>query len=433
MDAKRRDSLNESFENDFIRPNNTTTTTLNGRSDLSARRDLLESRINRRIGEKYLRTSPPKDNTTNIYISESSSKYYRGGSKSPSGFHETYLSETKIDDGEKYHTESHEKRYFNGDHDYDYEPKSFDSQVSDYRSSPENRREEYKPAQYEQNRYKSRVEKQQILRNREYYKSNPEIYHKTYDDRDGNYESYHDSLRRERYENGSKYQNDCDRKEKFVDSGIENDFRRDSGETYRTSRQTNRSREYCNDSEDEGFASSLLIASERQHTEDNFNTRKTKHDYDSDRSYHQRHESDDSYRNLERMDYSKSREKLEYAHRERSIDDGSHYDPRIDKNLGRDKGTLKKVEKKPPKPEKKSGLERVSWCGLRFWSGLVLVCLQMKQFFSRDSKKASKKGMVREETLRARYTEYKGSRENLDAPVYRKSVNDLHTVSFVLK
>lgn len=385
MDSKRRDSFNESFENEFSTPvkiNNTTTTTLNGRSDLSARRDLLESRINRRIGETYLRTSPeytPKENTTNIYITESSSKYYRGGSKSPTGFHETYLSETKIDDGEKYHSESHEKRYF-GDrtdneyklHDYSYngydnEPKSFDSQVSDYRSSPENRREEYKPVQYE-NRYKSRAEKQQILKNREYYKSNPEIYHKSYEDRDRNYESYHDSLRRERYENrsgSSKYQNDCDRKEKFVDSGIENDFRRDSGETYRTSRQTNRSREYCNDSEDEGFASSLLIASERQHTEDNFNTRKTKHDYDSDRSY-QRHDNDDPYRNAERMDYrsdrelSKSRDKLEYAHRERSIDDGSHYDPRIDKNLVRERGTLKKLDKKPPKPEKKSGLERVS-------------------------------------------------------------------------
>lgn len=59
--------------------------------------------------------------------------------------------------------------------------------------------------------------------------------------------------------------------------------------------------------------------------------------------------------------------------------------------------------------------------------------LQMKQFFSRDSKKgSSKKGMVKEETLRARYTEYKGSRENLDAPIYKKQVNDLHTVSKVL-
>lgn len=352
MDSKRRDSLNESYDNGFTIPikMNTTTTPLNGRSDLSARRDLLESRINRRIGETYLRTSPeyntPKENTTNIYISESSSKYYRGGSKSPSGYHETYLSETKIDDGEKYHTESHEKRYFSDrTTDYDNEPKSFDSQVSDYRSSPENRREDYKP---NNNRYKSRAEQQQIFKNREYYKSNPEIYHKSYEDR--NYESYHDSLRRERYENrsgSSKYQNECDRKEKFVDSGIENDFRRDSGETYRTSRQTNRSREYCNDSEDEGFASSLLIASERQHTEDNFNTRKTKHDYDSDRSYH-----NDSY-------YRSDRDR-EYAHRERSIDDGSHYDPRIDKTLIRDKGTLKKLDKKPPKPEKKSGLERVS-------------------------------------------------------------------------
>lgn len=56
----------------------------------------------------------------------------------------------------------------------------------------------------------------------------------------------------------------------------------------------------------------------------------------------------------------------------------------------------------------------------------------MKQFFSRDSKKVSKKGIAKEETLRARYTEYKGSRENLDAPVYKKHVNDLHTVSNII-
>lgn len=61
---------------------------------------------------------------------------------------------------------------------------------------------------------------------------------------------------------------------------------------------------------------------------------------------------------------------------------------------------------------------------------MFFVYVQMKQFFSRDSsKKANKKSMVKEETLRARYTEYKGSRENLDAPFYKKHANDLHTVS----
>lgn len=401
MDAKRRESLSESLDNGFETPIKTSynSTTLNGRSDLSARRDLLESRINRRLDEKYLRQSPEysPNKTTNVYISESNSKYYRGGSKSPSGYKETYLAETKTDDsGEKYRNESHTKEYF-GDRnqrndfdkrykltDYSYngfdEPKSFDSQISDYRSSPENRifdSPDYKPPY--NNKYKSKMEKQQTLKNREYYKSNPEIYRKTYDDREEPQETYHDSLRRERYENryvsSSKYrteryfdQTECDRKDKFGDSGIENDFRRDSGENFRVSRTpVNHHREFSNDSEDEGFASSLLIASERQHTEDNFNTRRHKHDYDSDRSYRKNDsERDDPYKHTERMDYKTGRRdsRNEFAHRERSIDDGSHYDPRIDKNM--DRGTLKKVEKKPPKPEKKSSLDKV--CVIYFFS-----------------------------------------------------------------
>lgn len=140
--------------------------------------------------------------------------------------------------------------------------------------------------------------------------------------------------------------------DKFGDSGIENDFRRDSGENWRASRPPRR-REYCNESEDEGFASSLLIASERQHTEDNINGRKKK-DYDSDRAYSK---EDDPYRHLEHLDYKMKLKAHDYVPRERSIDDGSHFDPRIDK--GFDRNTLKKVEKKPPKPEKKSNLEKV--------------------------------------------------------------------------
>lgn len=37
--------------------------------------------------------------------------------------------------------------------------------------------------------------------------------------------------------------------------------------------------------------------------------------------------------------------------------------------------------------------------------------------------------MVREEILRSRYTEYKGSKEALDSKLTRKEVNDLNTVS----
>ncbi|XP_049817951.1 uncharacterized protein LOC109609226 isoform X3 [Aethina tumida] len=414
MDAKRRESLTEQFENGFGTPNG------NGRSDLSARRDLLESRINRRLNDSGVRHSPeyPSQTPTHVYVTESSSKYYRSGSISPVGYKEKYVSETRTDkNGERRTTESRSKRYF-GDHperhtsknyqSFDNEPKSFDSQISDYRSSPENRQFEAS-----HNRYNARSDKQKIFKDRDYYKSTPEIHHQDYAD---NYrDSYHDSLRRERHENrltsSSRYRSERyldhsenERKDKFGDSGIENDFRRDSGENWRASRPPRR-REYCNESEDEGFASSLLIASERQHTEDNINGRKKK-DYDSDRAYSK---EDDPYRHLEHLDYKMKLKAHDYVPRERSIDDGSHFDPRIDK--GFDRNTLKKVEKKPPKPEKKSNLEK------------------MKSLFTRDSKKKKEKlqqqqhqNMVREESLRARYVEYKG-RDN--EPKYKKKeMND---------
>lgn len=371
MDAKRRESLTEN-ENGFV------SKTLNGhgRSDLSARRDLLESRIKTRVQDNSLRISPEYIQTTtptNVYISESTTKYYRGGSASPLGYTEKYISETRTDKyGKPRKIESRAKQYFGDRKDsleydnhtryngFDSEPKSFDSQISDYRSSPEHRH--YEASHNKSNsRYNSRSENHKILKNRDMYKSTPEIHQKSY--REEFHDSYHDSLRRDRIENrvtnSSKYrseryldQSESERKDKFGDSGIENDFRRDSGENFRSGRPSKSRREYCNESEDEGFASSLLIASERQHTEDNINHRKRR-DYDSDRANSR---EDDGYRNLEHMDY-KSKVRNDYVPRERSIDDGSHYDPRIDKEA--DRSTLKRVDKKPPKPEKKSGLEKV--------------------------------------------------------------------------
>lgn len=93
MDARRRESLTEPdnllpLENGF-----------NGRTDLSARRDLLESRLNKRINEKaspeFYPSRPPRK--SNVYVSEKSSKYFRSGSTSPVGFKEKYVSETKKD------------------------------------------------------------------------------------------------------------------------------------------------------------------------------------------------------------------------------------------------------------------------------------------------------------------------------------------------
>lgn len=346
MDSKRRESLTESIEN--------TTPKMNGtKSDWSARRDLLESRINRRMNDRITRVSPPKN--SNVYISESTSRYHRKGSESPVGFIEKHVSETHTDRfGERFNTESHTKKYFGDRKDdveyitsgrYPYEPKSMESQLSDYRSSPESRR--FEASQNRSNdRYAVKVERQHRLsKERSIYQSNPEIYkHREEPSLDN---SYHDSLRRERRGYKSERYLDQgvgDRKDKLGDSGIENDIRRE--ETYRPERR----RMYgvrTTESEDEGFASSLLIASERQHTEEAVNGKKLRHDYDYDAPY-------------EREEYEYRKRKTEYAPRERSIDDGSHYDPRIDKDFENNRGTMvRKIEKKPPKPEKKSGLEKV--------------------------------------------------------------------------
>lgn len=198
IDVIARSELNKSREFGYI----------NGRSDLSARRDLLESRINsRQFGTieknprrestefkiKKKENSPP----SNVYLTTTtteSSRYYRTGSTSPTFEEKKYYAEsttrrgsdekktieskfekrcqanhTKIYQGdEKVHL-GNTKNYNERKRDsYDIdEPKSFESHGTDYRSSPENR-------------YRSKVEKKQSgLKNRDYYRSNPEI---SYDD-----------------------------------------------------------------------------------------------------------------------------------------------------------------------------------------------------------------------------------------------------------
>lgn len=155
MDSKRRESLSEAHENGVHTSRfNGNTSNINTRTDLSARRDLLESRINRRLGERGLRQSPAKV-TSSSYVTEKTSKYVRHGSSSPAGFTEKFRSETMTDrDGLQHKTESRSRETF-GENDrigqndrykineyrynsFENEPKSFDSQISDYRSSPEN-------------------------------------------------------------------------------------------------------------------------------------------------------------------------------------------------------------------------------------------------------------------------------------------------------
>lgn len=341
MDSKRRESLTEQ-ENDII-PH---------RTDLATRRNLLESRMNRRMSDKTATPSPEHPSsrpgpTNNVYITESSSKYYRSGSTSPVGFKEKYISTSHRDKYGERRTESRTKKYFGEPQDnlsngFD----SFDSQHStgDYRS--------YRP------------EKPHLSKDRDVYKSTPEIRH--LEARNVGH-AYHGSLPRgEKIQSrnvGRKF-----RSERHLDLVEDGREVKSSG----TSRESRNRQEVYNDSEDEGFASSLLIASEKQHTDDSL-ARKSRRDYDSDRNYPK---EDESYR------LGDSRDTPRYIPRERSIDDGSHFDPRLDKELERSTTTLKRVEKKPPKPEKKSGLEKV------------------KSLFMRDNKKKKEKAMVKEKKTR---------------------------------
>jgi hypothetical protein len=347
MDSnKRRESLTEQE---------------NGLKDLSARRDMLESRINRRFGDK-IRTSPDYSPKNNVYLQDTN--YYRSGSVSPLGFKDKHVSERKTDQKYIYNADANgdykirEYRY----NSYDNEPKSFDSQISDYRSSPETKQTSHNKQMF-YNKYQNG--NAVLTKNREFYKSNPEIHQRNYENR------FRDEYHKD------------ERKDKFGDSGIENDYRRDSDRRKR--------RELSNESEDEGFASSLLIASERQHTEDGF-SRKNRRSYESDKDYRTEEYHRSSYKN-----------KTDYVPRERSIDDGSHYDPHIDREFRL--SSHKKVDKKPPKPEKKSNLEKV------------------KQLFT-GRKKKDKAGMVREESLRARYVEYKG--DDLKPNMYKKSNSEAY-------
>ncbi|XP_050308103.1 uncharacterized protein LOC126744646 isoform X2 [Anthonomus grandis grandis] len=359
MDAKRRESLTEidnfgQFKNFSSYQHH--------RNDLAARRDLLESRMNRRITEKTTPSPeyyPGKTVKNNVFISEKSSKYYRSGAASPLDCKEKFVIESKKDDFGERHFESRTKRYYGTPNDpisnkyeLDNEPKS----LSDYRSSPENNQFESSHHTTTHNGYRTEKPKQ-LIKDKHIYKSTPEMY---YDNHFRSaHSSYHESLPRGNKiesKNSQKFRserflnrNESDRRtDRLADSGIENDLRRDSSENYPVARPRRGDSDLYNESEDEGFASSLLIANEKNHTDTNLHI--SRRDYD-DSDVNSR--GDQFYRKT----------KSKYVSRERSIDDGSHFDPRIDKDV------VRVIEKKPPKPEKKSGLEKV------------------KSLFTRDKKK----------------------------------------------
>lgn len=349
-------------------------------ADLSYRRDMLESRLNARKlrdrslspGEMNIRRTPERDidmDLKNKYSTESTDKLYddhdlksasyfasenkysdrktntlskqstlnksKYNSKSTADFEidrrefiDRRLAEEPFDTS--YFSNSKTRKYFPPEPEYD--PPSLDSQTGRLKYSPDNRK--FKPKTSRQHTSQEALHKysskhrERFNDGRDRYASNPEIMRR--DDYNNQYDSshpetFHNSLKRQRYVEERRNGGDISGDNKLVDSGIENDYRKDSNGDIRHKSEFNK--KYTkNDSEDEGFASSLLIPSER----------------------HRFNQESDENATMRRDDF---------IHRERSIDDGSFYDPRIDKFEAKNS---KSLASKPPKATKKiSGLEKV--------------------------------------------------------------------------
>ncbi|XP_063387796.1 zinc finger CCCH domain-containing protein 13 isoform X1 [Cydia fagiglandana] len=399
-------------------------------NELSHRRQLLESRLNARrydrdrinTGEpitKYLVETDPiyeaekRRLATEKYVNETA-KYYRH-TVERDGFAESSITE----DYNKYDSDNHKLKYntesrtFHKVSKNELDRREFIDKLEPMNKIPEKRNgfppePEYEPPSLEINvgkpvltpdeykEQKYRIKKQltsshDVLQSghkyrkdegfgkrKGHYASNPEIAQEREEEyanirNDAKHaESYHNSLRRmknkdkyykedysiRRHDSGDSrdyYREETPRRyevdNRLVDSGIENDFRKDScGEIHRSRKHG---------SIDDVRNTSLFLASERQHTEDNY-------------------PSEQIYANGEYMarfeDYRPDGYRKDgYVPRERSADDGSHFEPRgerYDKSISRED----KISAKPPKVTKKlSGLEK------------------MKQLFSRDSSKKSKK------------------------------------------
>ncbi|PZC77121.1 hypothetical protein B5X24_HaOG203738 [Helicoverpa armigera] len=393
-------------------------------NELSHRRQLLESRLNarrldrdRNVEEpisRYLPEDPiyeaeKRMQATERYVNETV-RYYRN-TLERDGFAESSVTEdyNKYDSDNhkvKYNTESRtfqkvpkgeldrrefidrlEPRFKGNKKDFppepEYEPPSLESNTGKPLLTPD----EYKEKKYKakkqltsshdvlQTGQKYKGKDEYFGKRKGHYSSNPEIAQ----EREEEYanlpkyaDSYH-SLRRaknkERYkeEFGMRRHDSGDSREyyrddrsprrydidnRLVDSGIENDFRKDSsGEIHRT-------RHRRHESDDDVRDTSLFLASERQHTEDNYPTEQI-------------------YANGEYLarfkDYREDGVRKEYRGRDRSADEGSHFDPKVNRYEKSPSRLDEKVSAKPPKAKKLTGLEK------------------MKQLFSRDSSKKSKK------------------------------------------
>ncbi|KAI5641216.1 hypothetical protein NE865_06480 [Phthorimaea operculella] len=392
-------------------------------NELSHRRKLLESRLNARRYERERNPGEPVSRylaeTDPIYEAEkrmkATEKYVNETAKyihhtlQRDGFAESSITE----DYNRYDEDSHKVKYNTETRTFSKVPKGeldrqefIDTLEPRYKGSkvfpPE---PEYEPPSLELNtgkpiaspdeftekKYKVKkhfTSSQDVLQTNKYkgkdgwfgqrkghYASNPEIAQEREDDYANvrydtkHAETYHNSLRRmknkdryreehgiRRHDSGDSrdyYRDDMsprrfDIDSRLVDSGIENDFRKESsGEIHRKPR--------VYESDEDVRNTSLFLASERQHTEDNYPSEQI---YANGEYTARFKEYDDGYRK-------------EYSSREKSGDDGSilHTKDRYDRSPIDDK-----VSAKPPKATKKlSGLEKV------------------KQLFSRDSSKKSKK------------------------------------------
>ncbi|XP_050356021.1 trichohyalin isoform X2 [Nymphalis io] len=392
-------------------------------NELSHRRELLESRLNARRFErekisfnepisKYLENDPiyeaeKRMKQTEKYVNDTV-KYYRH-TLERDGIESTIIEDYKYDSDNnkmKYNTESRNTQKTSKDDidrrefidtlnpsrykderkifppEPEYEPPSLESNPGKPISSPD----EYKEKKYKVKKHftsshdllqggqKYKIKDDWFGKRKGHYASNPEIAQEREEDYanlgyNTKHESYHNSLRRvknkgkdvnnhtsiRRHDSGDSrdyYREQMsprrfDFDNRLVDSGIENDFRHNSnGEIHR-------SRHRRHESDEDVRNTSLFLASERQHTEDNY-------------------PSEQIYANGEYLANYKDRN--DYIPRERSAEDGSLLDSKVrryDKSPSRHDD---KVSAKPPKATKKlSGLEK------------------MKQLFSRDSSKKSKK------------------------------------------
>ncbi|XP_050667939.1 uncharacterized protein LOC126967494 [Leptidea sinapis] len=283
----------------------------------------------------------------------------------------------------------------------EYEPPSLESNPGKPVSPDEYKEKKYKVRKHFNSSHellhsgqKYKVKDDVFGKRKGHYSSNPEIAQEREEEYanlryNPKHESYHNSLRRmkgtekdyrgynsvRRYDSGdsrdyyreqiSPRRNDFD--SRLVDSGIENDFRLNS------SGELNKSR-YRHESDDDVQNTSLFLANEKQYAEDSY-------------------ADEQIYANGEYMAKFKDHKAHTKEFGRRDPEERSH--PQLESYQKSQSKHDDKVSAKPPKAKKLSGLEKV------------------KQLFSRDSSKKSKKEKEKEAVQEKNRTRVLKSPEHL--------------------